>query len=358
MKGIKILHCADLHIGAALSSLGPLSSVRNAEVLFTLGKIVALCKSEQVRLLLIAGDLFDSFSVSDETIKTIKDYFATIKETTVAIVPGNHDYLNADSPYNEDFGENVHIFKKSESIEVDGVCIYGIPFLSAYSDTFCLPRFTEGGILLMHGDLDGGNYNPITEELLEKTGASYVALGHVHKFSGIKSVGKTRYCYPGCPEPLGFDELGEKGVVIGTVGEGCSLSFLPVCKRQYKEITLNISECEDTGDVLAKAKSLLSGEKENLIKLILDGECSFEPDCQLILTALENEAFYIKLRNETSPKENLDILKNEQSLKGIFVKKMLLLAEKASPDEKEKILKSLRLGLKAFDKREVGNDDN
>ena len=42
----------------------------------------------------------------------------------------------------------------------------------------------------------------------------YIALGHIHKFSGIKRIGNTYYAYSGCPEGRGFDEEGDKGIIF------------------------------------------------------------------------------------------------------------------------------------------------
>ena len=65
METVKILHCADLHIGAAESFLGALAKSRRAETLITFEKIISLAKEEEVKLLLIAGDLFDSNNIEE-----------------------------------------------------------------------------------------------------------------------------------------------------------------------------------------------------------------------------------------------------------------------------------------------------
>ena len=57
---VKILHCADLHIGAELSFLKNNAASRQAEILNTLKKITRICSGQGIELLIIAGDLFDS----------------------------------------------------------------------------------------------------------------------------------------------------------------------------------------------------------------------------------------------------------------------------------------------------------
>ena len=60
----------------------------------------------------------------------------------------------------------------------------------------------------------------IAPEDIEKSGLTYLALGHVHQYSGPRREGGTVYAYPGTPDGRGFDELGEKGVILGRVSDG------------------------------------------------------------------------------------------------------------------------------------------
>ena len=57
---MRLLHTADLHIGAELSYLDNLAESRKYEVLEVFRNICSLCVKENVEFCLIAGDLFDS----------------------------------------------------------------------------------------------------------------------------------------------------------------------------------------------------------------------------------------------------------------------------------------------------------
>ena len=47
---------------------------------------------------------------------------------------------------------------------------------------------------------------------------------------------------PGCPEGRGFDELGEKGILAGSVGEGTAeLSFVPFARRRYEILRVDVT---------------------------------------------------------------------------------------------------------------------
>ena len=99
MNPVKILHCADIHIGATESSLGTLSENRRAETLITFEKIIKLSSDSNVDILLIAGDLFNSNNVSKTFIDRVFECFSSVPDIKIVYAAGNHDSLNADSPF-------------------------------------------------------------------------------------------------------------------------------------------------------------------------------------------------------------------------------------------------------------------
>ncbi len=357
---IKLIHCGDVHIGAMQSALSRDAAARRAEILHTFSKVCELCNSESAEILLIAGDLFDSHNIDGAVRDAVKRIFDTLKNTKVFIVPGNHDYLTQGAALDFDFGQNVFVFKEAGVVETDSVRIYGIPFVSPYSEGFTLPKAKDSdkiNILLMHADLGGGPYNPVTPAMLGATGMDYVALGHVHTASGILFSDSTAYAYCGCPEPLGFDELGEKGVYIGTLDKhSVNLKFHKTCAREYREISVDVSECNDIGEILLAAENALKDNEGNLVKLILTGETGINIDTQYIKTALDSKVYFLKVRDRSHPKADLLLLRKEQTLRGMFVDNLLCRIENG--EDKDTLMQALYLGLAAFDGREVEFSDN
>ncbi len=89
---MKILHTADWHLGKRLDRFSRLE-----EQILVMEEIIEIADAQQVDLVLIAGDLFDTFNpsveASDLFYKTLKKLAADGKRPVVAI-SGNHD-----SPY-------------------------------------------------------------------------------------------------------------------------------------------------------------------------------------------------------------------------------------------------------------------
>ncbi len=376
MESIRFLHCADLHLGAELSSLGNLASSRREELFMTFERILSICREEKPDFLLMAGDVFDTDAPEPSLSLRVKEGLASIPETQVIIAPGNHDYLSARSPYLTQWSPNVHIFSRDVycfPFPEKGVYVYGAGFTASYEPEPLLMRIPpekEGAIRLgvLHGDLlAASGYNPVSEGDLRKSGLHYVALGHVHQPSPtVLRAGKTAYAYSGSPEGCGFDELGARGIYGGSIlpGGKVEASFRPICRRIYAAAPVDISGFTDPA---AQEETVLSslrkeyGENfaQNIYKIYLRGNCSLTPEGLHALGArLSDSLYFCKLRDQTAPQEDWEALSQETSLKGMFVKEMLKRLGKAkTKEELERNRQALRFGLKALEGEVEGDED-
>lgn len=367
MENIKILHTADIHIGAAESFLGADANSRRFETLITFEKIIDLAKAEKVDLIAIAGDLFDSNTVEERFITAVFEKIAAAAPIKVIFAAGNHDPLNSDSPFlNRDLPDNLYVLGlKDECITFEDIKtrVYGRSFEHNYlggEESFTLK--TEENyinLLVQHGELKSdlnSDYNAITPKFVKNSGMDYIALGHVHKRTEVGLLNGTHFAYCGCPEGQGFDELDLKGVYIGEIGKNyCSLEFTPVSKRLHIEEKVDVSSLKNAGEICETVLKQLGSSygdsfRDNLYKIELVGEISEDTD---IITAeiaarLSPELYFVKVKNRTEYLLNLEALSAEPTLKGIFVKKMLEREAAATPEEKKTIRRALNLGIKAF----------
>lgn len=373
MKEIKLLHVSDVHLGSEFSSIPEKQEERQKEILRTFRKITQLCAKESVDVMLIAGDLFEGANVRPDIVKSVKSYLEEAP-CKVFISPGNHDYVAMDSPYEEEgWPNNVKIFSgKMERILLPelGVAVYGAGFESTYVKTSLfdanLPVEEEMiNLCILHGDLvsdsQTSEYHGITSSALVRSKMDYVALGHIHMRSPIRKEGKTYFAYAGCPEGRGFDELGEKGVYIGTVRkDNVNLAFKPMNQRMYliEEIDVSHLQNEIAAEVyiLNYLKDLYCNDyKDHFYRVKLRGAV---PEANAlnwknIELALKDELYYISLVDETVPSVNYEEVAKETSLKGFFVKKLLeemAMAEQINDVKAyEKIKKALEFGMRAFE---------
>ncbi len=371
---MKILHTADLHIGAELSYLETNREARRYEVAAVFKNITKLCIDEKVDLCLIAGDLFDSNAAAKQFFGVVCDAIAEARGTRFLYVAGNHDPLDASSPFmGEKLPENLIVFgAEYETIVFEdlGARITGRSFSHSgmeYKSAEPLPDDDMINIMLMHCDFGakGSIYNPITSDEVSKSGADYFALGHIHKRTAVEKVGNTFVSYPGCPEGQGFDEAGVKGVYMGEITKGeANLKFVPCSVRLHVVKKIDLSEAENTDSAFKIITSALEEDYgtdyvNNLYKLILTG--AFENpksiDISMLNMLLKDKLYFVKLRSKLRKKIDLLLLSKEPSLKGIFVRKMLERAENADENTKQEILEAMYLGLDAFE-TEVAYDED
>ena len=372
METVKILHCSDIHIGAEESFLGVRAESRRRETLLTFERVVDLCLEKDVKVLLIAGDLFNSNNIENSFFEDVLRKIKLANGLKVIFAAGNHDPLTPRSPFTrENLPENLYVLGNEETVfsfpELN-LRVYGRSFETAFMQGKSSPALMPENddvinISVLHGELTSdlsSRYNAITREYIENSKMDYIALGHVHKRSKVEKIGDTYFAYSGCPEGQGFDELGEKGVYVGEIGKGiCNLEFVETAKRQHITEKIDITDKEISDTFILEFLKEKYGENycENLYKIELMGETddNSQIDISDLTARLSEKLYFVKLRDKTQIKIDLEALSKEKTLKGIFVKKMLEKIE--SCEEKQKYETALKLGLKAFE-GEVKFDEN
>jgi DNA repair exonuclease SbcCD nuclease subunit len=216
--------------------------------------------------------------------------------------------------------------------------------------------------MVLHGELSaqGGvtPYGPVTAVDIAQSGLDYVALGHIHKACLPQKAGNCFYAYSGCPQGQGFDETGEKGVLVGTVEKGnVNLSLVPTAKRRYEIVKVDVggaSTCAQAAQkVRCAAGDLLS---QHLVRAVLCGEVPAWVTLTPSLIEKElDDAFYIELEDKTTLAKDFESLAREQSLQGLFVAKLLRKIEEAGDDANARRTAelALRMGLAAMAGEEV-----
>lgn len=358
---IKLVHAADFHLDSPFSGLSPdQAAARRGEQRQLLTQLVELVNANECDLLLLSGDLFDSDNAYPDTIEAMQRAFSSCT-AQIVIAPGNHDYAASGCAYRTaQWPENVHIFTERTvrcfTFPALGCRVYGAAFCSPHEDSlldgFCAEQDGLLNLMVLHGDAQNprSDYNPISRSQIAQSGLDYLALGHIHMPFLPQREGGTFYGWPGCLMGRGFDETGARGVLLGTVGHGaCELAFTPLSSRRYEILSVSVGE-----DALAAIEAALPPDTQNdSYRIILTGEAE-KPDCAALYRALAPRFFSLGLRDETTPKIDLWAAGEEDTLRGLFLRRLKAQYD-AQTDESErrKIAEAARLGLAALDGREV-----
>ena len=341
---IKILHSGDWHLDAPLQG----NPLLRRELEKIPQKIAGICKAEDCDLMLLSGDLFDG-AYSRETYRSVYEALESVK-IPVFIAPGNHDYLHPDSPYEREiWPDNVYIFTKQQICPVDvpelGCRVYGAAFQSMDCPPL-LDGFRAEGLSLgvFHGDptQTRSPYNPVTRAQAEESGLAYLALGHVHK-GGAFRAGETLCAWPGCPMGKGWDETGEKGVLIVTVADGVQAKFVPLDVPRFFDLT---------ADIQKGLAAVLPGEgNSHFYRVTLTGEGE-KPDLDALRAEFPGFP-NLELRDQTRRPLDLWQSLGQDSFEGVYFGLLKDGLETASEEEKEQLLLVARLSRQLLDGQEV-----
>ncbi len=314
---MKILHTSDWHIGKRL-----MGRERFDEQAAVLDEIVEICEREEIELVLLAGDVFDTYTpcaeAEDLFFKKIKKLAGVAR--AVLIISGNHDdgvRLSAAAPLaeeqgiyivgnarnalpvqreNRDFGtRKIHPISSGKGYVIfanekgEKAFISTLPypnearFKETKSDlpyveqmqkwieegergnTEMLPSIFMAHIFVAGGacseserEIDLGGARAIPIEALPKS--DYIALGHLHK---KQHMGKNHCYYSGSPLQYSFDESADKGVKVFDLTQNGVENLKDVPLQSGKKLIRLEAESVET------ALLLLEQYPENLVEMRL-----------------------------------------------------------------------------------------
>lgn len=260
---MKILHTGDWHLGKIVNGYSLLDEQKDI-----VNKIKDIIFHNQIDVVLICGDVFDRTVPSYEALKIFEDFLLEMHRNNkyVIAIVGNHDGERMTFAMELFKESHIYLVSKPDSIMIDGVCFYMLPFLNIYryreiygidfktieeAYDYALSTFNLDGsrynILLAH---DYFTYNMESimrsdSEMDISLGGSecvdverffsfnYVALGHIHR---PQRIGRDFIRYSGSILKYSFSEVNhQKSVtVIDTYSGFYQIPLIP--KREMIEI--------------------------------------------------------------------------------------------------------------------------
>lgn len=352
---MKFIHCADIHLDSKMeTNLSPQKAKeRKKEILNTFEKMVDYACLNDVRGIIIAGDMFDSARITNLTKSRVLNVIRKNHNIDFLYLSGNHDESNFISQI-DDLPVNLKVFNNNwKSFDYGNVKITGVVLDENNSkvvyDTLNLDE-NDINIVVMHGQI--ANYQSqekgeiINLSKLKNKNIDYLALGHIHYFSQGSLDKRGDYCYSGCLEGRGFDECGDKGFVLLNIDNGVvNWEFKSFAKRQFLEVKFDITGFDDWFDIEDKILETVNNiSKNNLLKIILVGKYNIKLEKHLAMLEEKLEDFYfVKIKDQSILDVNISDVENDISLRGEFIRKVL--ESKLNNEEKEQ---TILLGLKAL----------
>lgn len=344
---MKFVHIADLHLDTPLLALKnnrELIKLRRSEHKQVFKDVIKFVKSEKADVLFISGDLFEHKFIEKSTIEFIMNSLELIPETKIFITPGNHDPLIKNSPYEAlTWPENVKIFgEKIEKVSVGDVDIYGFGFenFEVYGnelENFEVEDPKKTNVLVTHGTLGGNSkkYNDVNPKYLKQF--DYVALGHIHLPKIDNNI-----VYPGALVSCGFDECGEHGLVFGEINDkDIKYEFKNMEYRHFVDLEVNVSDFSIPSDIFEKVTF-----SDDIYRITFIGSRNIDTK-EIENLVREVNINITEFRDETNLPYDLEEIAKQQTIKGVFTRKMLEELKK-NPNQKEEIMKAIEITYAAF----------
>jgi len=372
---VKILHTADMHLDAPFSLENPsLSEVRRGDLRSAFKALMMYVEDNDIDLVLIAGDMFDSEFVTKETVSLAVNEFARLPDCKFVISPGNHDPYTQNGVYKKtEFPENVFIFAEPTlsliAFDDIGVDVYGYAFTGPTMERNPFvgrkPLHPERiNILCAHGDTSSpiSKYCPITENDIAESGFDYVALGHIHTGKEPSKLGDTYYAYPGCLEGRDYSEAGHKGALTGSFtkdenGFRAEIKAVRFSRRRYAVERINVTGAASNDEVAEMISRVIVKNgygDDTLLRVTIEGNVT--PDLKISQKIIERqlrELYTFDLINHTLPLYDCESLKYDPTIKGAFFEALLPMLEKGTAEERELAAMALRYGLCAIDGSDI-----
>lgn len=360
---LKILHTADVHLGAKFLSLGRKGEYQRAQLLQAFEDTVNLAIREQVDMMLVAGDLFDSANVSRLLLGRVAYRLHNLAALGIPVVvsPGTHD------PYGErsiwraselSALENLTVFKSEEMKpekfpELDCV-VYGNanvkPFANKYPLSGIKPADESRWRLgMLHAsfeipDVVDDTY-VVTPAQIAACDLDYLALGHYHSLSD-KSSGEVTAFYPGSPDMVRMQK-GDCGYVLLVEIDETAVKVQPVKvgKRCYEELTI---KAEDAGATGLAAMIESRADVEKVLHIVVEGarRPGF-PDLDEMVGSLAESFFHISVtdRSWAAPSTLEPSAYPEGSPARLYLQALKGMPGESSESEKDEITDAMQVGL-------------
>lgn len=359
---LKILHTADVHLGAKFLSLGYKGRHQRVRLLEAFDATADLAARENVDLFLVAGDLFDSPGVSRSLLGKVAAQLRGLASAGMSVVvsPGTHDPHGEGSVWREPeltgIG-NVHVFETEEMARLDlpelDCTVYGNANVRPFSNRHPLAGLEPSddsrwrvGVLHAGFEIPDVAHDTyvVTPEEIRSSGLDYIALGHYHSLSD-RSAGEVACYYSGSPEMVRMQKGDTGNVLLVELDDDVLVRPVRVGKLRFDEIAIRAEDASPAG-LMSMIESRADDEK--VLNLVIEGarRPGF-PEIEELVRSISEMFFHVVCtdRSFTAP-SSLDPLEySDGSPERLYLQALADRLPRASESEKEEIADAMQVGL-------------
>jgi DNA repair exonuclease SbcCD nuclease subunit len=317
---MRLMHMADAHFGKRFSSsrFGPESAAgRRTALEDALRMAVRYANEARVDFILSAGDLIESSDVRPSDIRRLDEILSGLTQAKIVAVTGNHDPLDALSPYHRLQCDQLVLLPPgySRTMLDEDTALHAYSFPEAVQrvnplQALPLDMAAPRNILLLHCDAISpeSDYLPARMDFLKRF--DYCALGHVHQPLALSP----RVRYSGSLIGLERNETGPRGFVIVDLDEKLTERFHPLPIPTFEALTVELSPGMGEGAQEAAILGALEAlPPDNLYSVTLTGmhPTGARPDVEAMEARLRSGGRQVVLIDQTHPAYDLSALSRE-----------------------------------------------
>jgi DNA repair exonuclease SbcCD nuclease subunit len=333
---MKILHCADIHLGRRpLGGQGDYSKKRYEDYFNAFNWAVDTAIENHVDIFLIAGDFFDKKELLPEVLEKSEKSLFRLKDSNIPVIliEGNHDNVTRGNETDSwlIYLENKGLFKRPdyhtteesyhfENIRIGDVNIYGVGYPGSFVNetlvelsNFLEDKKHEKNIILVHTAMGSDRIMPgtVRKESIELFAdrALYVAGGHFHEYDAFPK-NNPYFFRPGSLEYWDVDEINQKKGVIIFDTDTKKHEFYESTKRHAYNLIFSIESINNDdfkNEFLEKLEYIEIIPDETVMKITFNLGKSFPLDISLCENILAEKGVLKSFIKINLPETSSDI---------------------------------------------------
>lgn len=349
---LRIIHIADVHLGARHDDLGDQASAQRERQFAAFSAAVDLALNEKVDLFVVAGDLFDSNVQPRRSVERVAAALKRLVEARIrsVIVPGTHDCYDRSSIYraydlktmagstaDDDFVSVLTPDLPSVHLLACDAIVHGPVFPTKRAPHSPLrdlgvaadDRTATWRVGIVHGSvaIPGKTDRDdvvITTEEIAASGLDYLALGHWHSAQQAKA-GTVTYAYAGAPEAVALDQDRAGKALLVELDDAGGQRSVRIAAHQVGRTRFEKQELDAT-DIASQPALVESLARRTDPNLVLDVRIGgvrpdeLDLDIDEIEAALAPSFLKVRVRDASIPALTEGALPPPDTIAGAFIR--------------------------------------